>query len=206
MQFTHFFDGWAPYENEILYFNIMRKQCWSKRGQANQRAANGSNAPEDFSAHLVRLEIYYELLPCGQTLGTDHDYRQMDRLMLEIGEKRPAELCHSIWTMSGHVRLQWLASGAWWEVLIHPPYSLQSSTGWLLPFLVLENLIGCKKSSSREGLIKWIIKSFLPQDEDLQQRDIEVTLKMERSCRTKRAYLNGTMQAYEVVSKFLQNN
>ncbi|GFX08087.1 histone-lysine N-methyltransferase SETMAR [Trichonephila clavipes] len=79
-------------ETWVTYDNIVRKQSWSKRGEAAPTVAKPG-----LTARKVLLciwwnwkaIIYYELLLYDQTLNSDLYCQRLDRLKLAIDQKRP---------------------------------------------------------------------------------------------------------------------
>ncbi|XP_073983651.1 histone-lysine N-methyltransferase SETMAR-like [Rhodnius prolixus] len=79
-------------EKRASYDNIVRKRSWSRRGEAAQTVAKpGLTARKVLLCIWWELKgiIYYELFPYGQTLNSDLDCQQLDRLKLAIDQKRP---------------------------------------------------------------------------------------------------------------------
>ncbi|GFY11470.1 histone-lysine N-methyltransferase SETMAR [Trichonephila clavipes] len=98
-----------------------------------------------------------ELLPPGQILNSDIYCQQLDHLKLAIDQKRP-ELVNRRGVVfhqdnarphtSVVTRLKLWELG--WEVLMHPPYSLDLVPSKYHLFLALQNLLSDKKLGSRK--------------------------------------------------------
>ncbi|GFS68994.1 histone-lysine N-methyltransferase SETMAR [Trichonephila clavipes] len=123
--------------------------------------------------------IYYELLPYGQTLNSDLYCQQLDHLKLEIDQKRP-KLAHrkgvvfhqdnarphtSVVT---HQKLWELG----WEVLMHPPDSLDLTPKDYHLFLALQNFLSDKNFGSREDCENRLLEFFANKDQDFYKRGI----------------------------------
>ncbi|GFY25227.1 histone-lysine N-methyltransferase SETMAR [Trichonephila clavipes] len=116
-------EKWVPYDNTV------RKQSWSKSGEAAQT-----------------------LLPYGQTLNLDLYCQQLDRLTLVIDQKRPEWFNRRVVVIHRNnarphtsvVTRQKL----WelrWEVLMHPPFSVDLVPNDYHLFLALQNFLSDKK-------------------------------------------------------------
>ncbi|GFW09530.1 histone-lysine N-methyltransferase SETMAR [Trichonephila clavipes] len=96
-------------EKWVAYYNIVRKRSWFKCGEAAQTVAKSGLTVRKVLLCIWwdwKRKIYYELLPCGQTLKSDLYCQQLDRLKLAIDQNWPTEevLC-SIRTKPGHTLL-----------------------------------------------------------------------------------------------------
>ncbi|GFX40393.1 histone-lysine N-methyltransferase SETMAR [Trichonephila clavipes] len=81
-------------EKWVTYDNIVRKRSWSKRNEAVQTVAKpGLTAREVLLCIWWNWKgiIYYELLPCGQTLNSDLYCQQLDHLKLAVDQNWPTE-------------------------------------------------------------------------------------------------------------------
>ncbi|GFS92862.1 mariner Mos1 transposase [Trichonephila clavipes] len=103
--------------------------------------------------------FYNELLPYGQTLNSDLYCQQLDRLKLEIDQKRP-ELTNRRGVVFHQENARKHTSVVtrqklWefgWEVLIHPPYSPDLAPSDYSLFLAFQNFLSDKKLGSKRRL------------------------------------------------------
>ncbi|GFW44093.1 histone-lysine N-methyltransferase SETMAR [Trichonephila clavipes] len=126
------------------------------------------------------IEVYrHELLPHGQTLNLDLYCQQLDRLKLEIEQKR-LELANrrgfvfhqdnaSTYTSVVTRQNLWELS---WEVLMQPPYSSDLVPSDYHLFLALQNLLSDKKLGSREDCENRLLDFFANKGQDFYESGI----------------------------------
>jgi len=102
--------------------------------------------------------IHYELLPYAQTLNSDLNCQQLDRLKAALMQKRPTSInrgrivfhqdnARTHTSLATRQKLRELG----WEVLLHPPYSPDlAGTDYHL-FLSMANALGRLKLTTRES-------------------------------------------------------
>ena len=169
-------------EKWVAYDNIIRKRTWSKCGWVGQMVAKpGLMARKVLLCNCWDWKgiISYELLPYGQTLNSDLYCQQLDWLKLAIDEKRPeladrrgvvfyqdnARPHTSIMTRQKLRKLGW-------EVLVHPPHSLDLAPSDYHLFLALQNFLSDKKLGSREYYENWLLEIFANKSQDFYDRGI----------------------------------
>ncbi|GFY03010.1 mariner Mos1 transposase [Trichonephila clavipes] len=146
-------------EKWVTYNNIVRKQSWSKSGQAAQTVAKPG-----LTARKVLLCIWwdwkgiicYELLPYRQILNSDLYRQQLNHLKLAINQKRPESTNgrdivfyqDNARPHTSVVTRQKLWEFGWY-VLMHPPYSTDLAPSDYHLFLALQNFLSEKKLRSR---------------------------------------------------------
>ncbi|GFW96866.1 mariner Mos1 transposase [Trichonephila clavipes] len=122
---------------------------------------------------------FYELLPCSQTLNSDLYCQQLEHLKLAIYQKR-REWANkrgvaSIRTTPDHTLSVVTRQNIWelgWEVLMHPPYSLDLAPSDYHLFLALQNLMISNKLGSREDCENRLLDVFTNKGQDIYERDI----------------------------------
>ncbi|GFX88107.1 histone-lysine N-methyltransferase SETMAR [Trichonephila clavipes] len=122
--------------------------------------------------------IYYEFLTYGQTLNSDLYCQQLDRLKLAIDEKR-TELANRRGNVFHQVnsrpntsvvtRQKLLKIG--WEVLMHPPYSLDPAPSDYHLFLALQYFLSDKKLGSREDCETRLLQCFADKGPKTSMRE-----------------------------------
>ncbi|GFU66080.1 histone-lysine N-methyltransferase SETMAR [Trichonephila clavipes] len=141
-------------EKWVTYDNIVRKQSWSKRGEAARMVAKPVLTARKVLCIWWDWKgiIHYELLQWGQTLNLDIFCHRLDRLKLAIDQKRP-ELANKRGVVFHQDNARPHTSiltrqKLWdldWEILMHPPYSPDLAPNDYHFFLALQNFQSDKK-------------------------------------------------------------
>ncbi|GFU05966.1 mariner Mos1 transposase [Trichonephila clavipes] len=169
-------------EKPVTYDNIVRKQSWSKRGEAAQTMAKLGQMVRKVLLCIWwdwKGIIYYELLPYGQTLNSDTYCQQLGRLKLAIDQKLP-ELANrrGVAFHQDNARPPTsvvTSKKLWelgWEILMHPPFSLDMAPSNYHLFLALQNFLSDMKLGSREDCENRLLKFFANKDQSFYERSI----------------------------------
>ncbi|GFV67630.1 histone-lysine N-methyltransferase SETMAR [Trichonephila clavipes] len=193
-------------EKWTTYDNIVRKQSWSKRGEAAQTVTKPG-----LTARKVLLcicwdwkgIIYYKLLPYCQTLNSDLYCEQLNRLKLTIDQKhlelanRKGVVFHQdnarphtcvvtrqkIWKLG-------------WKDLMHPPYSPDLAPSDYDVFPALQNFLSDKKLGSEEDCENRLLEFFANKDQYFYERGIiKLSLKWQQIIQQNGAYLTQIGQS-----------
>ena len=119
------------------------------------------------------------MLPYGQTLNSDLYCQQLDCLKEAIAQKRPALAnrrgivfhqgnARSHTSIVTRQKLRELG----WEVLMHPPYSLDLAPSDYHLFLSMANDFADEKFASREACENRLFQFFVNRDEGFYERGI----------------------------------
>ncbi|KAJ0175787.1 hypothetical protein K1T71_008946 [Dendrolimus kikuchii] len=147
-------------EKWITHDKNVQKRSWSKTGQTSQTVAKPG-----LTRNKVMLcvwwdwkgIIHYELLPPGRTVDSELYCEQLMRLKQKVERKRP-ELINRRAVVFHHDNARPHTSLATqqklrkfgWEVLMHPPYSLDLAPSDFHLFRSLQNSLGSVRLTSRE--------------------------------------------------------
>ncbi|XP_067210000.1 histone-lysine N-methyltransferase SETMAR-like [Linepithema humile] len=79
-------------EKWVVYNNIRRQKSWCGPGESSQSVAEADLHPKKVMLNIWwdwRGVLYFELLPCGQTIDGKKYCAQLDKLKQAIAKKRP---------------------------------------------------------------------------------------------------------------------
>ena len=136
-------------EKWIVYNNVQRKRSWSKPGEPPQTTSKA-----DIHQKKVRLSlwwdykgiVYFELLPLNRTINSSVYCQQLNKLNNSLQQKRPKMVNRRGFVFhhdnarphtSLATRQKLLELG--WDVLPHPPYSLDIGPSDYYLFHSLQN-------------------------------------------------------------------
>ena len=141
--------------------------------------------------------VYFELLPCNQTINSNVYCRQLMKLDKEIKEKRPelatckGVIFHQVNARpytSLVTRKKLLELG--WEVMPHPPYSLDLALSDYHLFRSLQNHLNGKTFDLNEAVKNELIQFFASKNQTFYESGImELTERWQKVIKQNGQYI-----------------
>ena len=123
--------------------------------------------------------VFFELLPRNQTINSDVDCRQLDKLNAVVKEKRP-ELVNRKDVIFHHdnatpqtfltIRQKLLRLG--WKEMLHPPYSPDLAPSNYYLFRSLQNSLNGKTFNDDDAVKSHSVHFFADKDQKFYEREI----------------------------------
>ncbi|XP_047348119.1 histone-lysine N-methyltransferase SETMAR-like [Vespa velutina] len=135
-------------EKWVTYDNLVRKRLWSKRGETAQTVPKpGSNGQEGSAVHLLVIDQKWPEL--ANRRGVVFHKNNARPHMFVVTRQKLRDLG--------------------WEVLMHPPYSLDLAPSDYHLFLAMQKFLTDKKSASREDCENRLLEFFPNKDQDFYE-------------------------------------
>jgi histone-lysine N-methyltransferase SETMAR len=169
-------------EKWIVYDNSRRKRSCCGPGESSQSVAKADLHPKKVILSMWwdwRGVLYFELLPCGQTIDAKKYCAQLENLKRAVAEKRP-ELANRKGVVFHHdnakphtalVTKQKLKSFGW-EVMQHPPYSPDIAPSDYHLFRSLQNNLDGQHFESMDDIQKYLEDFFAQKSRGFYENGI----------------------------------
>lgn len=154
-------------EKWILYVNVVRRRSWCAPGDTPQATAKPGLHPEKVMLSVwwdCKGIIMFELLPTNTTITAELYCNQLDRLAVQIRQKRPhhgpVRFLHDNARPHTAARTRQKLLDLGWEILVHPPYSPDLAPSDFHLFLSMSNALRNMSFANDDELNQWLVNFF----------------------------------------------